>query len=103
MGLTFVIEADYLQLVHEADPVVVVYADAHFQGASQTLTPGRYDMADLTIPNDSISSIAVNKGLKVTLFGDAGFSGGQITIDSDIEAFGPGINDAASSLIVETV
>ncbi|MEG3954323.1 beta/gamma crystallin-related protein, partial [Microcoleus sp. herbarium2] len=49
-------------------PAVVIYKDADFQGASQELTEGSYNLASLQIGNDQLSSLRVPSGIKVTLY-----------------------------------
>lgn len=102
LGLTVTLDdaAASLQLV-EATPAVVIYTDSHYSGASQILAPGRYDMGQIQLANDTISSIRVGKGLRVLLFGDAGFSGGQTIIDTDTALLKD--DNSTSSLIVEKV
>ncbi|MCX4546707.1 hypothetical protein [Streptomyces sp. NBC_01565] len=81
----------------------VVFTQAEFKGESQSLAPGRYDIGDLTLPNDSISSVIVSKGLKVALFEHGGFTGAAAVINSDTGAFGADLRSKVSSVIVEKV
>ncbi|MFJ3993084.1 hypothetical protein ACIPWY_31075 [Streptomyces sp. NPDC090032] len=81
----------------------VVFTQAEFKGESQSLAPGRYDIADLTLPNDSISSIIVSKGLKVTLFEHGGFTGKSALINSDTGSVGADLRSKVSCVIVEKV
>ncbi|MFJ3882431.1 hypothetical protein ACIPW5_33930 [Streptomyces sp. NPDC090077] len=80
-----------------------VFTEAQFKGQRQTLPVGRYDIGDLTVPDDSISSVLVPEGLKVTLFEDAGFSGASTVIETDTEAFGANLENKVSSVIVEKI
>src|SRR5437870_2514349 len=80
---------------------VVIYVDADFQGGSQTLTPGRYDVEQLTIGNDQLSSLRVPEGWRVTLFSDARFSGMEKTFTSDTPWVGDDFNDYTSAVLVE--
>jgi hypothetical protein len=81
---------------------VTIFADAGYQGASQTLTLGRYDDAvgQLSIGNDRLSSLQVPQGVIVRLYEHAHFQGQFIDIALDTPALAPAWNDRASSIIV---
>ena len=81
--------------------VVRVYADDNYHGASQDLVPGLYDTGQLTVGNDTISSLRVPSGWKVTLFSDANFSGStrEYTADADLWRQND-FNDQTSSILV---
>jgi len=57
------------------------YTGCSFTGVIATLSAGKYDLNQIGLPNDSIQSVKVPKGYKVTLFEHGGFQGGQIVID----------------------
>jgi hypothetical protein len=78
----------------------IVYEHGNFQGRSQELIPGSYNMASLGIPNDSLSSLKVEKGLKVTLF-EHEFTGRSKTFTEDASWVGEDFNDITSSIKVE--
>jgi len=78
---------------------VVVYDDAEYRGASQIIGVGRYDLS--AIRNDTISSLRVPAGMKVTLYADVGFSGSSKTFTQDTSFVGADFNDRTSSMIVE--
>jgi hypothetical protein len=60
-------------------------------------------MADVGIPNDSLSSLKVPAGSKVTLYKDDGFQGSSWRFTESSANLVPiGWNDIASSLVVET-
>ena len=83
--------------------VVIIYRD-NFSGSFQTLKPGDYQVMDLTIGNDQLSSLRIPKGLKVTLYEHSGFEGKSIELIKDTPAEvlnTKGFNDAASSIMVE--
>ncbi|MEU3048822.1 hypothetical protein ABZ705_20325 [Streptomyces sp. NPDC006984] len=80
---------------------VVAFSEPNFQGASQLFQPGKYNTGDLTIPNDSIRSLAVPEGWRVTLFEDADFSGEQAVVKAAASSLGAEIDGRTSSLIVE--
>lgn len=82
---------------------VVIYRHVNFEGASQALNIGNYDMIDLAIGNDTVSSLRVPPGLKVTLYQNAGFRGGSKVFTQDTAWVGLDFNDRTSSLKVETI
>jgi hypothetical protein len=79
---------------------VFIYSDANYRGASQRLAPGRYDLRDIMIGNDQVSSVLVPSGWRVTLYEHAGFKGYSRVYTTDTY-FTRDMNDAASSIIVE--
>ncbi|MFB7178491.1 hypothetical protein ACFCYI_12370 [Streptomyces sp. NPDC056257] len=79
----------------------VVFTQTDFKGERQILAPGRYDIGDLTLPDNSISSVLVSKGLKVTLFEHGGFTGESAVINSDIGGVGADLRSKVSCVIVE--
>src|SRR5512136_819865 len=80
----------------------IIYEHSNFQGRSQELIPGSYNMASLGIPNDSLSSLKVEKGLKVTLF-EHEFTGRSRTFTEDTAWVGDDFNDITSSVKVEDI
>ncbi len=80
---------------------VTIYADANYQGKSQDLKAGNYNINQLDIGNDQLSSIKVPKGFVVTLYADANFSGKTMTVTQDTPYVGNEFNDMTSSIIVE--
>ena len=86
-------------------PVVIISRD-NFSGSFQTLKPGDYQVNDLSIGNDQLSSLRIPKGLKVTLYENQGFEGKSIELIKDTPAEilrTKGFDDAASSIMVELV
>ena len=87
---------------------VTLYEHAGFNGKSQTFAVGSHDMDVLTIiGNDSVSSLKVHNGHKVSLFEHAGFEGKKVVFGPGEHDFGAltgsGFeNDTLSSLVVET-
>ncbi|WP_327303681.1 hypothetical protein OG730_08705 [Streptomyces sp. NBC_01298] len=79
----------------------VAFTEPGCRGDSQRFQPGRYNLANLTISNDSIRSVTVPKGWRVTLFEHADFSGAQAIIEADTGNLGGEIDGRTSSLIVE--
>jgi hypothetical protein len=81
-------------------PNVIVYADANFAGARQELGPGQFDIGQLSIGNDTISSLRVPSGWTVTLYEHAGFQGRAKTFTSDTAYVGDDFNDLTSAISV---
>ncbi|MCB9766391.1 MAG: hypothetical protein H6739_41835 [Alphaproteobacteria bacterium] len=81
---------------------VTIYQHANFQGASQSLDVGRYDIGQLTIGNDQLSSVRVPAGYKVTLYQHADFQGASVSYTDDVTFVGA-FNDQTSSIVVERV
>ncbi|WP_166481970.1 beta/gamma crystallin-related protein [Scytonema sp. UIC 10036] len=80
---------------------VVIYSDRDFQGRSQELEPGKYDVNQLAIGNDHLSSLKVPSGLQVILYEHAGFQGRTKVFASDTPYVGDDFNDFASSLEIQ--
>ncbi len=81
---------------------VVIYEDANYQGVSKELGEGSYDVNNLGIANDRLSSLKVPAGMKVTLYEHAGFSGQTKIFTQDASYVGDDFNDLTSSIKVET-
>jgi hypothetical protein len=80
---------------------VLIYSDENYQGASQELVEGNYDINSLTIGNDTLSSLKIPQGIKVTLYEHAGFSGRSKMFTEDTPWVGDDFNDLTSSIKVE--
>jgi hypothetical protein len=87
--------------VRPAGPHITIYADGGFAGALQFLEPGRYDIAQLSIGNDTLSSLQVPQGLKVTLYEHGGFTGRTREFREDAGWVGNDFNDITSGIVVE--
>ena len=85
------------------DPIykVTVYEHADYGGRSQELPLGRYNLSQLTIGNDIISSIKVPEGLIVTAYEHKDFKGKTKVFTEDTSYVGKGFNDKISSMVVE--
>ena len=81
---------------------VTIYEHANFQGRSQVLTKGQYDNAlgQISIGNDSLSSIKVSQGLVARLYEHFLFRGAFIDIRANTPAINLPWNDRASSIVV---
>lgn len=80
---------------------VIIYAASHYEGASQELSEGSYDISSLTIGNDQLSSLKVPKGMKVTLYEHAGLEGRTKSFTEDTPWVGDDFNDLTSAIKVE--
>jgi hypothetical protein len=81
---------------------VTIYEDADFKGRSQVLEKGQYDNAlgQISIGNDSLSSLKVTPGLIARLYEHTLFRGNFIDIQSDMKAIALPWNDRVSSIVV---
>ena len=88
--------------VKEKDPVAVVYTSGGFNGEAGIINgPGGYDLGkDFSLPNDSVCSVRVRPGYKVTLYRNPGFGGEGLENDGDSDELGEW-NRVTSSLKVE--
>src|SRR5438270_8289181 len=80
---------------------VTIYSDSNYGGKSQQLSIGKYDVGDLTIGNDALSSLKVTSGLKVTLYQNEAYGGNAMICVQDTPNVGKSVNDTASSIVVE--
>ena len=81
----------------------VLYSDEDFRGRSEVLSGDDRDLRDNPIRNDSISSVRVAPGCKVTLFSDTGFRGASTVLTADAPSLTRSRvgNDRASSVRIE--
>lgn len=82
------------------------YVDANYKGTSISLEAGSYNVNDLIakgIANDSISSVKVPSGYKITLYEHADFQGATKELLADTSYLGNDFNDKTSSIKVEKV
>ena len=94
------------------------YTGCNFTGITSTLSAGKYDLNQIGLPNDSIQSVRVPKGFRVTLYEHGGFQGGTAVIDgtkAPVESTycgfgaltkfntGTNINKNTSSILVEQI
>lgn len=81
-----------------------IFDQRDYQGASMRLDAGEYELANPSaVDNDTISSVKVPSGWKVTLYEDAKFQGKSKTFTSDTPYVGDDFNDIASSIKVERI
>lgn len=81
----------------------VIFEHAYYGGRLQNLSVGDYDLPEITIGNDTLSSIIVNEGYKVTLFEHAQFKGDTRIYEISTPWIGADFNDKTSSVKVEAV
>lgn len=88
----------------DADYTITAYDQANFQGRAQQFTVGKWNRRHLTrkIGDDTIRSVRVPIGMRVTFFVDDDFTGTGYSITHDVKDFG-GVGGKASSLIVDKV
>lgn len=80
---------------------VIIYQDVNYGGVSQGLGVGVYDIADLEIGDDQLSSLKVPKGLRVTLYEHGGASGRSKSFTEDTPWVGDDFDDTTSFIKVE--
>lgn len=78
---------------------VTIYTEANYTGKSQCLRTGSYRQADLKIGDNTVTSIKVRPGMKVTVYENDAFGGASSVQTADMAGFGP-FNDRTSSIIV---
>lgn len=82
-----------------AAPRVILYSDSEYRGWSQELGTGRY--GSLALGGDTLSSLRVPPGYKVTLFEHSDFGGRAMHCVMDTPSLGDNVNDEVSSAVVE--
>ena len=65
------------------DEVPVIYDTCFFQGNYSVLDVGKFNLNTMGLPNDSISSVRVPPGYKVTLYEHIDFMGESLVLLSD--------------------
>ena len=84
-----------------------LYEHCNYEGQSVSLGPGKYDIGQMGIPNDRLSSIRIPSGLRVTIYENAGFRGRWWSMTKDEPCLadrnynGLNFNDQASSIIIK--
>lgn len=89
--------------VHATDVpyAAIIYQHSNYQGKSKPLLPGKYDVNDLAIGNDTLSSLKVPNGWTVTLYRHHHFTGDTRVFKSNTPFVGADFNDQTSSIVVE--
>ena len=69
--------------------IVSFHTGCNFDGQSSgSLNVGDYDIGQMRVPNDSIKSIKITPGFKVTVYEHAGFQGGSFDLTGDVKLCG---------------
>ncbi|MEN6464085.1 MAG: beta/gamma crystallin-related protein, partial [Syntrophaceae bacterium] len=84
------------------EPAVDIYEYVNYQGMHKQLGIGRYNIGEIGLPNDSLSSLRVGPGLKVNLFENGDFTGSSVSYVHDTSSIGS-FNNKTSSIVVEAV
>lgn len=89
-------------VITEPEEPVSIFSEYAFEGNTQRLVPGRYDVQDLTIGNDTLKSLWVTPGYRVVLYEHAGFQGERYETDNIQVLYGTWAN-RVSSILVECI
>jgi hypothetical protein len=82
----------------------IFYEHTDYQGASSRKRIGMYNIGDMGLGNDTISSVRVPAGYKVTLYYHGNFGGPILELTQDTPNFWQwGFNDQTSGLKVEKI
>ena len=79
---------------------VIIFEHFNHVGKSQILQKGEYDVAQILIGDDTLSSALVPTGMKLRLYEHANFQGAFVDIREDTKAVNLDWNDRASSIVV---
>lgn len=95
---------NYGQFTHgekRGDSAVTLYKHCGYGGRSVSRTSGSYDMANLGMRNDDVSSVRVPKGMEIEIYEHGGFKGKSKKFTSDDDCFvNDGFNDIMSSYVI---
>lgn len=86
-------------IIVEMAPICIIFEKENYQGNRQNLKDGRYNMKDLILGNDKLSSLMIAEGYTVTLYSDKDFQGEKRTYNENQEFVGT-FNDKTSSIEV---
>ncbi|WP_221067166.1 Cys-every-fifth RiPP peptide CefA [Methylomagnum ishizawai] len=84
-------------------PKATLFQHSDYGGTSQEVGLGSYDINDLSVGNDQISSLKVPAGVRVTLYEHANFRGRHWSYTQDTPWIGDEPNDLTSGVMVEKV
>lgn len=79
---------------------ITIYQHADYKGASKKFYPGKYDMKQLGIGNDVLSSISIPNGMAVRVYEHWHFSGKSQEYVKSTKNVGKAWNDRVSSIHV---
>lgn len=84
----------------QAGALAVIFQDSDWGGASTALGKGNWNLEQMGIPNDSLSSAVVAPGYQLILYRDRDWKGDTYAIKGDAGELPGNWNDQASSLTV---
>ena len=87
---------------YEFQVVATIYQHGSFGGNSQSLGVGRYNINKLGIGNDTLSSLKVDPGYKITLYEYRNFEGKSRSFTSNTSGVG-NFDDLTTSIVVEAL
>jgi hypothetical protein len=80
-----------------------LFEECNYAGRKYYLTPGSYKGYSMQIANDRLSSLQIPNGMRVTIYEHDDFKGKSATYTSSVACLGDGLNDNASSMVVENL
>ncbi|MFE9367049.1 hypothetical protein ACFYNN_30560 [Streptomyces sp. NPDC006978] len=87
--------------------IAQLYTDQNYAGMTAVLDEGTYNIERLSesdsVGNDTVSSLRVADGYKITVYTEAEFSGASKEFTADAPYVGDDFNDQISSVIVTKV
>jgi len=89
--------------IQNASTPAVIFYEGDYADHSKELTPGNYDLGELPISNDELSSVKIPSGMWVLLFEHRNFSGRSLLLTQSASAdfmAGRDFDNLTSSLIV---
>ena len=87
----------------QADLSVTLYTGSNYSGHHQVLGVGSYDKDQFTIGNNTLSSMRIPAGMRVTVFSESNFRGDTTAYTADVAQLSTSMNNRGSSLVVERV
>lgn len=91
-----------VEMIDPENLVVTIYSGS-YAGASQTLSPGRYQSSDIQIGEREISSLRVPPGMRATLYEGGDFRGMNYTAERNTDFTGAVRDNRYSAIIVEDI
>lgn len=79
----------------------IIFEHRDYRGEYQCLQEGSYNVGDIEIGNDMLSSIKVRDGVTVYLYEHKNFRGKRVRVSQSYRYIGDSWNDRTSSIIVE--
>ena len=87
-------------------PKATFFEHCYYNGRSSSLEVGNYNVDQMVLPNDFISSVRVPSGLKVTLYEHSNFQGRSVDLTRDTECLAGNpynFNDMTSSIRIQKI